>query len=176
MILQYIKCIIKWSKYLQIQPYNFLSFNQNKRIWRLLVQCLQSIANILQKTDWSYSSMVNGKYTFPPLCLIIGPWKKKTKFITSGKCIQALKNQNTPCYINWMGGGICIGLQQNNMFSNLCVSFSLLGFFSKQILAELTSKCEFDILDSCRFLTGLKMINVIRGSKFDFNNSISAPI
>lgn len=73
-----------------------------------------------------------------------------------------------------MGGGICIGLQQNYMFSNLCVSFSLLGFFL--ILAELTSKCQFDILDSCRSLTGLRMINVIRGSKYDINNNISALI
>lgn len=70
-----------------------------------------------------------------------------------------------------MGGGICIGLQQNYMFSNLCVSFSLLGF-----LAELTSKCQIHILDSCRFLTGLRMINVIRGSKYDINNNISALI
>lgn len=70
-----------------------------------------------------------------------------------------------------MGGGICIGLQQNYMFSNLCVSFSLLGF-----LAELTSKCQFHILDSCRFLTGLRIINVIRGSKYDINNNISALI
>lgn len=75
-----------------------------------------------------------------------------------------------------MGGGICIGLQQNYMFSNLCVSFSLLGFFFFLILAELTSKCQFDILDSCRFLTGLRMINVIRGSKYDINNNISALI
>lgn len=74
-----------------------------------------------------------------------------------------------------MGGGICIGLQQNYMFSNLCVSFSLLVCFFL-ILAELTSKCQFHILDSCRFLTGLRMINVIRGSKYDINNNISALI
>lgn len=58
----------------------------------------------------------------------------------------------------------------------LTYAFHLVCWVFFKILAELTSKCQFSILDSCRFLTGLRMINVIRGSKYDINNNISALI